>query len=152
MDLLIPNEHGHFAHAGLDDLQRRINRDIDSRVYLTMGILEEHRKGAATRIGRRYEAWRLNEDGSNTRLAHWRLEHKDRIFPDLLMMKQSAEGRAPSTLDQIDAANARIEAENAANLRDVLGEMVEHRSRLIHDRSNPRNRFYLYDKHARRTD
>lgn len=132
-----------WLHSGAEELDRQL-RDGDGmgwpgdpRLSLSVGVLE-HRLTRA--VGRRYEVWRHNEDGTDTIIAHWRLEDFDRILFDLAKMRLDAPGHV-DTQDEIDKHNAAIEADIDAKAKDSLGEMMEHAAKLHHDTNNPRNVF-----------
>ena len=139
---LIPTEAG-FLHSGTDDLARLLvigdgmGWPGDPRLDLRIGVIKEKATG---RIGRRYEVWRTNEDGTETRIGHWKIEEFDRILFDLTRMRMDSPGHV-SAEAEIDAHNAAIEAKRSDEARDALGEMMEHAAKLHHDTTQPRNVF-----------
>jgi hypothetical protein len=91
-------------------------------------------------VARRYEVWRVNEDGSETPVGHWLLEEFDRILFDLTRMRSESPGHvdigeaATATNDALEAAAGKAFAETTA-------EVKEYATKLIHDRNNPANTF-----------
>ncbi len=140
--MLIPTEAG-FLHAGTEDLARLLvigdgmGWPGDPRLDLRIGVIEHK---ATKKVGRRYEVWRTNEDGSETRVAHWKIEEFDRILFDLTRMRMDSPGHV-SAEAEIDAHNDAISAKRSDEARDSLGEMMEHAAKLHHDTTQPRNVF-----------
>lgn len=139
---LIPTEAG-FLHSGTDDLAALLvvgdghGWPGDPRLDLRIGVIREKATGL---VGRRYEVWRTNEDGTETRIMHWRIEDFDRILFDLTKMRLDSPGHV-SAEDEIDAHNDAIEQKRSDEARDALGEMMEHAAKLHHDTTQPRNVF-----------
>lgn len=111
----------------------------DPRMYLAIGVLENKVTG---KRGRRLEVWRVNEDGSETMIAHWLPAEQHRVIYDLTRMRVESPGHE-DVLDRIDRHNkAKQDALDAA-ARDSMMETLDHAIRLHHDRNNPRNKFFL---------
>lgn len=139
---LIPTEAG-FLHSGTEDLATLLvigdgaGWPGDPRLDLRIGVIREKATG---RKGRRYEVWRSNEDGSESRIGHWKVEEFDRILFDLSRMRMDSPGHV-SAEAEVDAANAAIEQKRSDEARDALGEMMEHAAKLHHDTNEPKNVF-----------
>lgn len=133
MSLLIPGSDGGFVHSDAENLARKL-RDGDGLTWsgdrqleLRVGILEETRYGHKTgRVARRYEVYRMYDDGREEKLGHWHMSEYDQILPSIVLMKAGAEGRATSVLDRIDAHNKVIEDKKEQEFRDAYGPVVEH--------------------------
>lgn len=91
-------------------------------------------------MARRYEVWRHCEDGQERRIAHWRMEERDRIIWDLARMRAEAPGHEDIN-DVLDRGNAAVEQANADAFRDSYGEMLDHAMRLAHDTTQPGHTF-----------
>lgn len=111
----------------------------DPRMYLAIGILENRRTG---KRGRRLEVWRLNEDGSETMVAHWLPAEQNRVIYDLARMRVDSPGHV-DVQDVIDKHNEAKQAALDAAARDQMMEVLDHALRLDHDRNNPRNKFFM---------
>lgn len=144
MGLYVPSAGG-MIHSDVEDLVRLLQQGDgmgwpgDPRMWIQIGTLKRRAQGKL-RIGRRYEVWRLNEEGEEVMIAHWRLDEKDRILYDLARMRLDSPGHV-DTIEQIDANNERVEAENTARALDAMGEAMEHGAKLLHDTTEGRNVF-----------
>lgn len=146
-----------FMHGEAHELDRKLREGDglawsgDPRLYLSVGVLSAPRLmqhpvskrwiNRGETIAKRYEVYRHNEDGSETLLAHWKIEEFDRILFDIQQMRAGAEGRIPDVIERIDLANAKTEAKNDQAIRDNLGEAIHHAASLAHDRNNPAHTF-----------
>jgi hypothetical protein len=117
-----------------------INWPGDPRMYLSIGVLT----APSGRQGRRIEVWRLNEDGSDTMVAHWHPSEQARILYDLAIMRVDRPGYV-SVEDRIDAHNEAIEKEVSRAAQESMLETLDHAVRLHVDRHNPKSRFYMND-------
>lgn len=111
----------------------------DPRLSLSIGVLKDRRTG---KTGRRLEVHRHNEDGSETIVSHWRPEDHFRVIYDLAGMRIDSPGHV-DTVTKIEADNAALEDAQSRKAQDSMAEMLDHSLRLQHDRSNPRNKFYM---------
>jgi len=58
------------------------------------------------------------------------------------MVKMDPSSPAHVTVeDRIEAHNRKLEADKAAEMNDIMLDMMEYGNRLWHDRNNPRNTF-----------
>jgi hypothetical protein len=123
----------------------------DPRLWLGVGVLTAPRRmqHPTTRrwlnrgdvVARRYEVWRHNEDGTDTKIGSWLIGEFDRILFDLQQMRAGAEGRIEDVTVRIDKHNDALDKANSAKVRDAAGAMHEHALLLGHDRGNPRHTF-----------
>lgn len=139
MSLLVAHDQQTFIHADAYDLERKLT-ELDPRLYLKYKVVHKQtRQGKAT--GRRYEVHRHCEDGKHRMIGHWLVEEFDSIYADVVTMAAGAAGRIDSVEDRIDKHNAGIEADNSRETQDALGAMIDHGTRLVHDRTQPKNIF-----------
>ena len=110
----------------------------DDRMYLQIGEL--HRSDG--KVGRRLEVWRLNEDGSDTMVAHWLPSEQHMVCWELARMRVDSPGHE-DVVDRIDAHNDAHEAEISRRYRDGMGALLDHALHLAHDTSGEaKNTFY----------
>lgn len=115
----------------------------DPRLSLGIGVVEgRDRSGRVRHTGRRLEVWRHNEDGSDTLVAHWRPEEIHRVCYDLARMRVDSPGYV-SVEDRIDEHNAKLEKAASDKYVDAMSQLLDHAVRLHHDRTQPRNTFYM---------
>lgn len=107
----------------------------DPRMYIRIGVVT-----LGGRTGRRYEVWRLNEDGSDTFCASWRIEERDRIIFDLARMRPEAPGFV-SAHEQITENNDRLQKESADQYHEAAGEMMSHLASIASERGDGKNTF-----------
>lgn len=154
--LLRPDLRAGYVHADAPELDRQLREGDgifwagDSRLFLSMGVVEANRRAYVAQLGRyvkkgeiiarRYEVWRHGEDGTPQMIGSWRVEDFDRILVDLAPMRLDAPNRV-DTLTAIDEHNAAIEKANTDEIKGSLMEGLEHQVKLWHDRSNPKNVF-----------
>lgn len=112
----------------------------DPRLTLAQGVIQANRrmqhpitkrwvrKGEI--LARRWEVWRLCEDGVDRRIGTWRMEEFDRILLDMSGMRLDSPGHA-DTIDQIEKHNAEIEDRVSRDAQDALGQMLDHGNRLV---------------------
>lgn len=163
MDTLVPmslltNVPGiGFMHADAVELDRKLREGDglvwkgDPDLWLGVGVATAPKRmqhpvtgkwlNRGDMVAKRYEVWRHTETGEDLLIGHWRIEEFDRILFDVAGMRASFEGRAPSTLDKIDAHNAELEKKASDEFRGYYGEMMTHLKRLVHDRTQPKNTF-----------
>lgn len=140
----VPHAEIGYLHSTAEDLDRKLREGDgllwpgDPRLSLGVGVIEDRHKRKI--VARRYEVWRHNEDGSDAMIGHWLLEEYDRILFDLVRMRVEAPGHEDVVVS-IDKANAITEAKNSQEIRDHLGEAMEHGAKLFHDRTEPKNVF-----------
>jgi hypothetical protein len=146
-----------FMHGSADELDRQLREGDglawagDPRLDLRVGVLSAHKRmqhptthrwvNRGDMIAKRYEVWRYNEDGTETLVAHWRIDEFDRILFDLQQMRAGAEGLIPDVIERIDVKNAKVEAANDQRIHDSLGAARDHAARLAHDLSQPKHTF-----------
>lgn len=146
MGIYAPSPAG-MIHSDVDDLVRLIQNGDgmgwpgDPRMYIGIGVLVRKNKiTGQKKEGRRYEVWRLNEDGQETMIGHWRLEEKDRIIFDLAQMRLDSPGHVDA-LEAIDAHNAKIERAASDKFRDHMGEAISHGADVLAERTGGKNKF-----------
>lgn len=150
MPLYTPN--GGIVAPEWQDLERKIREGDglvwtgDPRLWLGIGVLENRATG---KTGRRLEVWRDNEDGTTTLVAHWLPSEQHRVLYDLAMMRIDRPGFV-SAEERIDAHNAKLEAEADFKAQEEMIETLDHAIRLHHDRTQPRNKFFLGGRDAAR--
>ncbi len=144
MGLYVPNAQTGYAHAGMEELDRKLKQGDgltwggDPDLDLHMGVITDKRGNV---VARRYEVWRFCEDGQERMLAHWRLEEFDRILLDIVMMKAGAEGKVASAEVRIDTANAKLEKEQSDKFVEKNFDTLDHALRLAHDTTRAKNTF-----------
>lgn len=122
----------------------------DPRLFLSQGIVAAAKRtqhpvtGAWLNKGdvlaRRWEVWRTCEDGIDRKIGTWRMEEFDRILLDMSGMRLDAPGHVDAT-ESIDAANAKIDKDNSDDIKEHMGEAMEHMAKLHHDTTEPKNVF-----------
>lgn len=148
MSILLPNNDMGWIRSDAADLDRKLREGDgiqwsgDPSLDLRQGVVEETRSGRPTGniVARRWEVWRHCEDGIDRLVGHWRMEEFDRICYDLARMRAEAPGHE-DVIDSIERKEKAKEAEASAKFRDSYGEMLEHLSKLWHDRNLGRNVF-----------
>lgn len=138
MSLYAPSGAG-MIHTDVDDLLKLLQFGDgmgwigDPAMFIGVGVLErKNRFGKVVAIGRRYEIWRLCEDGQERLIYHCKLEEKDSILFHLTRMRLDAPGHVPVE-QQIDDHNEKLQKdlddqyighyiEGAEHLADVVAE------------------------------
>jgi hypothetical protein len=146
--VLLPNSDAGWLRADAADLDRKLREGDgiqwsgDPSLYLGQGLVEETRGGRPTGkiVARRWEVWRYCEDGVERLIGHWRMEDFDRICYDLARMRAEAPGHE-DVIDAIERHEKEAEERVWQPYRESMGEMMEHMTKLWHDRNNPRNTF-----------
>lgn len=154
--LLRPDLQTGFVHAEATDLDRKLREGDgivwpgDPRLFLSMGTLTADRAGYSAMlkrnvhrgevVARRYEVYRNCEDGSTELIGHWKVEDFDRILVDLAPLRLDAPGRK-DTLTQIDDHNTAVEKAHSEQMKGAMFEVLEHQTKLWHDRNNPKQVF-----------
>ncbi len=149
---------GGFVHADAEDLARKLQQGDgilwsgDPNLELRMATAcapksmwfkelgRRVRKGEV--LARRYEIVRHTEDGETVLIYHCRLEEFDagRTLMEIAPMRLDSPGHV-DTLAEIDKVNDQHERDNTSQMIDTMGEMMEHKLKLIHDLTQPRNVF-----------
>lgn len=156
MAIMRPDPELAWLRADAADLDRKLREGDgmgfpgDHRLWLGQGVITAKLGGfdeAVGRIvrrgdilGRRWEVWRDCEDGETRLIGAWKMNEFDRILIDLASLRMDSPGHV-DTIDQIDAHNAAVDADNSRDVQDVLGAALEHTTLLVHDRTEPRNVF-----------
>lgn len=109
----------------------------DPRMRLEIGVLKTNGKE-----GHRLEVWRHNEDGSDTRIAHWLPREQHMVCYELSRMRLDSPGHE-STEERIDAHNAALEAKRSDEFAEVYGDMLEYGTALFHDREWGKSQFSM---------
>jgi len=107
----------------------------DPRLSLFCGIIAAPKTGYSNRAGRyvregevlarRWEVWRHNEDGTDTRLISRPLHLLHEIIPELCEMDPRNPGHT-GVMDRIEKHNEKVDAEKEYAIGQVVGEMTEH--------------------------
>lgn len=145
MGLLVPHQSG-WADSRVDGRAREIDRYLREG-YPPAGLpgdpnLELHfrpMEGGGGPEGR-WEVWRHCEDGVCRPLAWWAPEELELVLPTLATMRLDSPAHVPVE-ERIDAANADTERRHWAKWRDAYGAAMEHLHQLVHDDTEPRNKF-----------
>lgn len=138
---LVPTPAG-FLHSDIDSLLKLIQDGDgmgwpgDPRMYIAIGVVRVPGIGTA----RRYEVWRLCEDGEDRFIGGWKLEEKDKIVFDLTRMRPDSPGFV-SAADQMKEHNAKLEAQAQADYEDAAGEMMSHLSSIVSETNTGKNTF-----------
>lgn len=128
---------GGYIDSRLAEIERRIQED-DPRLYMRVGYITDQ---FGRKVDERAEVRRHNEDGTDTEIGAWMPSEVGQIPTELRMMRLGVAGHE-SVLDRIDRHNAALERSRGTAFRESYGEMLEHFSALVHDRTQPRNTFY----------
>lgn len=152
MSLYKTHPEAGLMHVEAEEMERKLKFGDgimwagDPRLELRMAVLKSpkyhqsplngrwYNKGEI--MARRYEVWRHNEDGSETRIGSWRLHEFDRILMDLAPMRLESPNHE-DTLDAIDKHNAEIEAKHETQIRDNLQEATMHLAEAVRNESGP---------------
>lgn len=126
----------HWAGDPRLDLREGV---IESQKYQYVDSLKRHVQ-AGEIIARRWEVWRVCEDGVERILAHWLPVEFDRILFDLAMMRAESPAHTP-VVEAIDAANEAHEKKVWQPYRESQLTMLDHLVRLKHDRTEGKNTF-----------
>jgi len=145
-----------LVHAGADELHHKLKYGDgifwagDPRLELGMETQEAKQGGWIEELGRyvrkgqvlarRYAVYRHNEDGTFLRIGHWRLDEYDRILIDIAGLRAESPNHE-QTSDLIDKANEAAEKATTDAYVGVGADMLEHRMRIWHDTTQPKNRF-----------
>lgn len=148
MPILRPDADLGFLRGDAPELDRKLREGDgihwggDPDLTLAQGVVEETRSGRLTGkiVARRWEVWRMCEDGVDRMIGHWRMEEFDRILFDLAAMRAEAPGHV-FVDDAIEKANVANEKRVWAPYREKSFEMKEHMAKLWHDRTQPKNVF-----------
>lgn len=158
MGLLTREPGAGYIHADAAKLDRQL-REGDGLIWkgdptleLRVGVLSAPKRmqhpmtgkwlNRGDIIARRYEVWSHTIEGKDELIGHWLIEEFDRILYDIAGAKASFEGRAPSTIEQIDKHNASLEQANSDEFRNYYGTMLEHATRLARDITHGESTFY----------
>lgn len=122
----------------------------DPNLFLEIGVLvQRNRATGQERVGRQLQVWRHNEDGSKTMVGHWRPDEQMKVCFDLAQMRVDAPGHIPVE-KKIDDANAAKEKDLSTQAQESMIQTLDHALRLHHDRTQPRNTFYMNGRGAGR--
>lgn len=154
--MLVPTDNAGFVHSGVERLDRQLREGDgmvwrgDSRLRLKVGVITAQKRvqhpvtgkwlNRGDIVAKRYEVWRHNEDGTDTIIGHWRMEEFDRILFDLVQMDPRTPGHVPVE-ERIDKANAEVDKQNSREFQEAVGKYLDHKLRLVHDRTQPKNTF-----------
>lgn len=111
----------------------------DPRMRLEIGVLKDTHTG---KEGHRLEVWRHNEDGSDTRIAHWLPREQHMICWELARMRVDSPAHETAE-ERIDRHNKVLEAEASRQFAESYGAMLEHGSALFHDLEHGRRQHSL---------
>lgn len=115
----------------------------DPRLSLRIGIVSAQRAGhhrgryrrAGEVLGRNYQVFRHNEDGTDTSILSRRLDQWHEIIPALVQLDPRTPGHVP-TMQRVERANAIEHKQRDDEFREAHGEATEHLWKLVADRQN----------------
>lgn len=117
---------GFLSTADWEDLAKKVVQGDglgwpgDPRLELRIGVLSNGQKD-----GHRLEVWRYNEDGTETRVAHWLPRESMMVCYDLARMRLDAPGRV-DTVTEIEKHNERLEKDASDRFNELMVETVKH--------------------------
>ncbi len=130
----------------------------DPRLSLFCGILAAPKTGYSQRAGRyvregevlarRWEVWRHNEDGTDTRLMSRPLEKLHEIIPELCEMDPRNPGHT-KVMDRVEKHNEKVDADKEYAIGQVIGEMTEHLWNVARTHISGEHHFAVTDKHGK---
>lgn len=126
----------HWAGDQRLDLREGV---VESQKYQYVPALKRHVQ-AGEILARRWEVWRICEDGEERLLAHWLPVEFDRILFDLAMMRSESPAHV-DVGDAIDAANVEHEKKVWTPYRESQLTMLDHLVRLKHDTEEGKTTF-----------
>lgn len=127
----------HWAGDPRLDLREGV---IESQKYQYVPDLKRHVQ-AGEIIARRWEVWRVCEDGVERLLAHWLPVEFDRILFDIAMMRMDSPAHV-DVVDQIEAANTENEKKVWTPYRESQLTMLDHLVRLKVEREEGKHIFH----------
>jgi hypothetical protein len=122
----------------------------DPRLELRIGVLQAQATGVDPHTKRwqrqgdtvawRWEIWRHNEDGTDTRILQRPADKMTELIPELIRCDPRTPGFEP-VMDRVEKAEAAVERERSRRIQEAVGEQTEHLWKLVADRQNGKTTF-----------